>query len=166
VPQYASFLPYCLSSRVTHWSNTDPVLGKKWPERAELEVGWGAVKERFASRIYCVPGRVVEAVAGDGVTSVDASDIQHHAHGKQGLEESMSSDILTHLSTRWEVTPVGEGGNSTRVTLDIEVKFANPVYAAMSQVAAEKVADKMIEAFEARIQEEMKNGAVAKGQTG
>jgi coenzyme Q-binding protein COQ10 len=103
---------------------------------------------------------------------VSGSEISHHSH-EQVEGEGMSGDILTHLSTRWEVKPVGADGQSTRVTLDIEVKFANPVYAAMSQVAAEKVAEKMIEAFELRIQEEMKNqphdgaaGGARESQTG
>src|ERR1700753_4023053 len=62
VPAYSTFLPYCLSSTVTRWSRPDAELQRRWPEEAVLEIGWGAVRERFRSRIYCVPGRIVEAV--------------------------------------------------------------------------------------------------------
>jgi coenzyme Q-binding protein COQ10 len=124
-----------------------------------LEVGWGAVRETFTSRIYCVPGRIVEAVAGGAVTSVDEHEAEHHTHvgATSAADKASSGDILTHLLTKWEVTPLvtDPGSETTKVALDIEFQFANPVYAAMSQVAAGAVAEKMIEAFETRIREEM-----------
>ena len=72
VPAYAAFLPYCLASRVTRWSpRPDALYGLRWPDEAELEVGWGAVREAFTSRIYCAPGRrVVEAVGGGARTTL------------------------------------------------------------------------------------------------
>lgn len=134
-------------------------------------MGWGGVRERFASRIYCVPGRIVEAIAGSATTSLSGDEIKHHRHdingspeapnGPDGVGEEMSSEILSHLSTRWNVEPVNGSEEQTKVSLDIEVQFVNPVYAAMSSVAAEKVAEKMIEAFEKKIEEEMRTNSKA-----
>ncbi|KAF2663125.1 hypothetical protein BT63DRAFT_130313 [Microthyrium microscopicum] len=159
VPSYSSFLPYCLASAVTHWSDKDMELHRRWPEEAELEIGWGSVREIFTSRIYCVPGRIIEAVAGDASTSVEAQEAKHHTHvtSNNASKGNAGGDILTHLLTRWEVSPIITelGHESTKVALDIEFQFANPLYAAMSQVAAGAVAEKMIQAFETRIRDEI-----------
>jgi coenzyme Q-binding protein COQ10 len=126
-----------------------------------LEIGWGAVRERFRSRIYCVPGRIVEAVGGESRTQLDRADIAHHdlqwadttAAGRPAEE---GDGILTHLATRWTVNELGP--RQTNVALDIEFQFANPVYAAMSGAVAGKVADVMIEAFEKRVRTELERG--------
>jgi coenzyme Q-binding protein COQ10 len=126
-----------------------------------LEVGWGGVRELFTSRIYCVPGKVVEAVGGATRTTLSAEEIKHHDDGAQGgaeMKASAGEGILTHLLTRWTVKPLGE--RSTRVGLEIEFQFANPVYAAMSSAVAGRVADVMIEAFEKRVETELEHGAV------
>jgi coenzyme Q-binding protein COQ10 len=161
-------LPYCLSSEVTAWSKEDKLLGRKWPEEAVLEVGWGALRERFKSRIFCSPGRergVVEAVWGEGECKLSKEEIEHHVQDKSGgrvddkdTEEGDGEGILTHLWTRWTVTPVNaadEGKSGTEVSLDIEFRFANPVYAAMSSAVVDKVADVMIDAFEKRVEEKL-----------
>jgi coenzyme Q-binding protein COQ10 len=134
-----------------------------------LEVGWGGVRERFTSRIYCVPGRVVEAVGGQTGTTLRREEIGHHfrnedSSGSAGgrmdgkmRERSTEEGILTHLLTRWTVTPLEE--RSTRVGLVIEFQFANPVYAAMSSAVAGRVADVMIEAFEKRVETELEQEA-------
>ena len=68
--------------------------------------------------------------------------------------------MLTHLLTRWTVTPIADGaetgaGALSEVGLDIEFQFSNPVYAAMSSAVADRVAESMIEAFEARVKSEL-----------
>jgi coenzyme Q-binding protein COQ10 len=147
VPAYQSFLPYCISSSVARWSNPDAQFHRKWPEEAVLEIGWGSVRERFTSRIYCVPGKYVEAVGGNSKTRLDASDIAHH--NPPDISSAAQDGVMTHLLTRWSVQEVDE--KSTRVALDIEFQFANPMYAAMSSAVAGRVADVMIEAFEGRV---------------
>jgi coenzyme Q-binding protein COQ10 len=147
-----------------------------------LEIGWGAVREVFTSKIYCVPGRVVEAVGGGAATRLEAREMGHHTHlgdlgggtaaaagaagrvggvGTAGSEDDdgLADGILTHLMTRWTVSPVAGSDASTDVDLDIEFQFANPVYAAMSSAVADRVAEVMIEAFEQRVRTELeRNG--------
>jgi coenzyme Q-binding protein COQ10 len=168
VPQYSSFLPYCTASTVTAWSNPDRD-GRKWPEEAELRVGWGGIEETFRSRIYCVPGRVVEAVAGRTRTGLGAEEVQHHRHGESfsGDETVAATEgIFTHLLSRWTVRPFSErqmilkglggegmGKEHTEVSLAIEFQFTNPIYSAMSSAVADSVAGVLIEAFEKRVRE-------------
>ena len=51
----------------------------------------------------------------------------------------------------------------TEVNLSIDFQFANPVYAALSQAAAPKIAEKMIEAFEKRVKAVVDGPASVKG---
>jgi coenzyme Q-binding protein COQ10 len=165
VPEYASFLPYCISSRVTRWSHPDPIYGQQWPDEAELEIGWGAVRERFKSRIYCVPDRVVEAVGGGAKTTLNDGDVSHHKRQSNVDDAAATQNILTHLLTRWTITPIPKGtGNLTEVGLDIEFQFSNPVYAAMSSAVANGVAEVMIEAFEARVKNELHENIEGNGR--
>jgi coenzyme Q-binding protein COQ10 len=171
VPAYARFLPYCLASRVTRWSpRADATLGLRWPDEAELEVGWGAVRERFTSRIYCAPARrVVEAVGGGARTTLAHDDVAHHERWDGSRERAGQEGVLTHLLTRWTVTPVAEGdaagaGALSEVGLDIEFQFSNPVYAAMSSAVADRVAESMIEAFEARVKSELRDNTEWNGK--
>jgi coenzyme Q-binding protein COQ10 len=129
VPQYSSFLPYCQASTVTRWSAPDRTTHTRWPSEARLVVGWAGITEAFRSRIYCVPGRVVEAVGGASRTTLAEEDIAHHrvtaAVGAAGAEtgtgarvkeqeqeqeqeqeEAARTELLTHLLTRWTVRPL------------------------------------------------------------
>lgn len=58
------------------------------------------------------------------------------------------------------------GQERTEVNLVIEFQFSNPLYAALSSAAAPKVADKMIEAFENRVQAVMEGPANARQAKG
>jgi len=162
VDSYHTFLPYCLDSRVTQWSSPDQT-GKKWPSTADLKVGWGGYEEIFSSKLHCVPDSVVEALAGEATTSLPSSDLKHHAssHPTAGL----ANDIFKSLSTRWTIKPfhykppsgrpqtdnaTHPARDQTEVNLVIEFQFSNPIYAALSQAVAPKVAGIMIEAFEVR----------------
>lgn len=153
VSSYSSFLPYCLSSTVTTWSSPDAKYNKKWPSVGKLVVGYGQLTEEFTSRVYCIPGRVVESVGGMTKTSLDAKDISHHLQngerieaGKEGEEEE---GLLEQLRSRWTVEELGK--EKTKVTLALEYAFTNPLYTALSGGAAPKVADKMVQAFEERV---------------
>lgn len=110
VSSYHTFLPYCQRSEVTRWSRPDAVTNKHWPAEATLAVGWGHISEAFASRVYCVPGRLVEAVGGRSRTRLRADEIPHHdvpqeAEGGGGAGKPGEGEILTHLLTRWTVSP-------------------------------------------------------------
>ena len=148
VDSYASFVPYCSHSRVTHWSAPDPDTGHRLPTQADLHVGWGGFHEAFTSRLRCVPGSSVEAVSGD--------------------EGQAASDVFKKLVTRWSVRPLSTSGSGdaaaaaageeqpkTEVLLAITYEFANPLYAAVSAAVSDKVAGVMIEAFEKRARERL-----------
>ena len=50
-------------------------------------------------------------------------------------------------------TTTETGTGATRVSLDVEYAFTNPIYEAMSLAAAPKAADAMIGAFQRRVHE-------------
>lgn len=178
VSAYHTYLPYCRESTVTRHSSPAE-NGKTYPEEGKLSIGFNeGVSEEFWSRVYCIPYEVVEAVSGQTETSLDADKIKHHSPRSRDAEDPTRRDaVLSHLLTRWtlrpfpykpppvqathpagvhknheETNPVG-AREKTEVSLQIEYQFANPVYAALSQAAAPKVAEKMIEAFEKRVRE-------------
>lgn len=173
VSSYSSFIPYCQSSIVTK-SSKPAEDGKSYPEEAKLTIGFtNDVSEEFWSRVYCQPGRVVEAVSGRTNTALRSEDIPHHNERPATEQDpTRNESVLTHLSTTWTLRPFpykppppsagqktdGPGIETTDVNLVIEYQFANPVYGALSAAAAPKVAEKMIEAFENRVK------AVAKGR--
>jgi coenzyme Q-binding protein COQ10 len=162
VDSYSTFVPYCLDSRVTKWSAPDK-NGKRWPSEAELKVGWGGFEEAFTSRLFCVPGSVVEALSGEATTSLPKSDLSHHSDTLD--RPAISNSIFKSLSTQWTVKPFHykppnnrpqthktehDSREQTEVQLTIDFQFSNPIYAALSKAVAPKVAGIMIEAFEVR----------------
>lgn len=149
VPSYASFLPYCTRSTITHWSAPDPVTGRTWPSIGLLTSGFGNLSETFASRVYCVPGRIVESVGGATQTRLPESDIRHHLQDGREVRAEGSEGLLTHLRNTWTVEQHGAG--QTKIELALEFQFANPMYAALSQGVAPKVAEAMVRAFEERV---------------
>ncbi|TVY27835.1 Coenzyme Q-binding protein coq10, mitochondrial [Lachnellula hyalina] len=162
IDSYSSFLPYCLSSRVTKWSAPDKD-GKRWPSEADLKVGWGGYEETFTSRLFCVPGSIVEALGGEAITSLPRADLEHH---KETLDSpAIANGIFQSINTQWSVKPFHykpptgrpqtdtteePARDRTEVHLSLEFQFSNPLYAALSKAVAPKVAGIMIEAFEVR----------------
>ncbi|KAF2876497.1 dehydrase and lipid transport-domain-containing protein [Massariosphaeria phaeospora] len=149
VSSYSTFLPYCQSSSVTRWSAPDSTYQRRWPSEANLVVGYGNVSESFTSRVFCVPGRILESVGGGAETALDRREIAHHVHEGEGKIKSSEGGLLTHLSSRWTIEHVSD--EKTEVTLALEFAFANPLYTALSVGAAPKVADTLIKAFEERV---------------
>ncbi|KAH0542237.1 hypothetical protein FGG08_003359 [Glutinoglossum americanum] len=160
IDSYSAFLPYCLGSSVSRWTLPAAHSGKRWPTEAELRVGWGALDERFVSRVLCVPGSVVEAVSGYTQNTTSREGLPPAT----GPALSAASGLFTHLLTRWTIRPflrkplLRENGDflpkeETEVNLDIEFQFANPIYSTLSKAVAPKVAGMMIEAFEERVKE-------------
>ncbi len=162
VDSYSSFLPYCLDSKVTKWSAPDS-NGQRWPAEGVLKVGWGGVTEKFTSRLFCVPGSVVEALSGEAVTTLPKSDIAHHAETFD--VPAHANNIFKSINTRWTVRPfhykpppgtlqtdkaVHPAMEQTEVHLSLEFQFSNPLYAALSKPVTPRVAKIMMEAFEVR----------------
>jgi coenzyme Q-binding protein COQ10 len=158
---------------VTGWTaQKDAEFGKRWPTRADLTAGWGGLEQTYTSRVFCVPGSIVEALSGEGARSDIAPDVL----AKYGLRDEPSSvsastierdssgnvgeqGVFKTLVTRWTVTPAVEGTQQREVVqtdkqtewsdvhLSIRFQFANPLYAVVSSAVADKVAPIMIEAF-------------------
>ncbi|KAL1836619.1 hypothetical protein VTJ49DRAFT_4867 [Mycothermus thermophilus] len=181
IDSYRHFLPHCPHSLVTHWTKPQQQDQQRQnptrhPARADLTVGWGPFTQTYTSRVYCVPGSVVEAVSGAAETTIPwetlravgyepSADQEHALRTMEGIFES--------LVTRWTVRPVagphgganggvqsGEGGGGgggetatgkwTEVTLSVTFQFKNPALGyAVGQLADEKV-DEMVKAFEGR----------------
>ena len=157
VDSYKTFIPYCVDSKVTSWSAPD-TDGRRWPSQADLRVGWGGFEEKFTSRLFCVPGSVVEALGGEAVTNLKKSNLRHYA--STVTVPASANAIFTSLRTCWTVTPFPykpptdntqlPESDVTEVRLTIDFQFSNPVYAALSKAVAPKLAGVMIEAFEDR----------------
>jgi coenzyme Q-binding protein COQ10 len=153
IDSYSSFLPFCTSSRVHAWTVPKPPVGR-CPALATLTVGWGPfTAESYTSRVYCVPGSVVEAVSGSAEPSTDRELLRavgYDGDGEQGGWEQ-PGDLFKSLVTRWDVKPaVGKAHMTTDVSLSIRYLFANPLHQVAVGGVADEVADKMIRAFEAR----------------
>jgi coenzyme Q-binding protein COQ10 len=152
VPSYASFLPYCQRSDITHWSAPDKTYGRRWPSEGRLTSGFGGITESFISRVYCVPGKYVESVGGDTETSLSSDEIAHHLEDSQrgvGGRSGGDNGLLQHLRSKWTIEDLGK--DKTGVSLALEFAFTNPFYAALSGGVAPKVAEVMIRAFEQRV---------------
>jgi coenzyme Q-binding protein COQ10 len=169
IPSYPLFLPFCTRSTVTSWSAplaAPPTAAAdaptRYPRTARLTVGWAGYTESFTSRVFCAPDRIVEAVAGDAVTSIPRADLRHYlapgAATARSVEEADVDDgtasLFRGLKTRWTLTPTsartGGARDGTVVDLHIEVRWASALYAALSAAAAPQVAGLMVDAFERR----------------
>ncbi|KAI1367418.1 hypothetical protein F5Y08DRAFT_66500 [Xylaria arbuscula] len=170
IDSYSAFLPYCSSSRVTSWTaQADPEFGRRWPTRADLTAGWGGLEQTYTSRVFCVPGSIVEALSGDGARSgiapgilakyvlkdeSDTAATSARASTVRGGVGGEEEGVFKTLVTRWTVTPMastpngkGEQAEWSEVNLSIRFQFANPLYGAVSSAIADKIAPLMIEAF-------------------
>lgn len=179
IDAYASFLPYCKSSKITSTSSAAPIPerdpekeGTKqttYPATADLTVGWGGVEETFTSKLLCAPPYTVEALAGAAESSLSASELSHYSKSHI-TSPPPENNVFNSLITRWSVKPFHykpppvsgrpQTNNATipaieqtQVSLHIEFAFKNPMYAAMSQAVAGKVTGVMIDAFEKRARE-------------
>ncbi|KAK4039439.1 dehydrase and lipid transport-domain-containing protein [Parachaetomium inaequale] len=188
IDSYTHFLPHCPHSRVTRWTTPKPTTsttttpstpaqarstaaaatqppagrdGTRHPALADLTVGWGPFTQTYTSRVYCVPGSVVEAVSGSAGTSIPADVLRAVGYGDADLQGGSGGEgkkmegIFESLVTRWTVKPVPqqggqEGGEWSQVTLSVTFQFSNPALGfAVGQLADEKV-DEMVAAFEGR----------------
>ncbi|MCJ1387859.1 hypothetical protein MMC18_000702 [Xylographa bjoerkii] len=181
IGSYPSFLPYCTGSTITSWSAPYPGTSTRYPRSATLSVGFQSYTESFHSHVFCLPDTAVEAVCGAARTTLQASELPHYrdADPADADHESTTNPIFTSLLTRWSLRsypykPPPKSGKPqqenapreskprTEVDLHIEVQFASAVYAALSQAAAPKVAEMMVDAFERRAREVLGEGDVGR----
>lgn len=115
VEMYPQFLPWCTRLRIVD-RERDTVL------RADMEVGFGGIKERYTSRVVLDPeSRTIDVAQIDGP--------------------------FRKLENHWRFTPLGD---SCRVDFSIEFEFRNWLLNAVASAAFERVLVKMTDAFEAR----------------
>ncbi|KAH7033304.1 dehydrase and lipid transport-domain-containing protein [Microdochium trichocladiopsis] len=160
------------ANTTTASGSLDPTLAaqhRRWPTRADLTAGWGGFEETYTSRLFCIPGRYVEAISGDARTEIPASLLREHGlvdpgplpdsrnNSSSSAQNSSNAGVFKSLVTRWTVTPDEARTKRdmyqhewTNVRLDIRFAFANPLYAAVSSAVADKVAPIMIDAFDKR----------------
>ncbi|KAI8915419.1 cyclase/dehydrase, partial [Powellomyces hirtus] len=143
VDQYHHFVPWCASSRVlsVHPNQNGKVM------RAELGIGFKALSETYVSRVECVDGVSVKALAQD-------------------------SSVFRQLNTTWKFTPVRPTHNTKlppsfpqstaapasspfdtptcAVDFHIAFEFKSPLYAQVSTLFFEEVSKAMMGAFEDR----------------
>lgn len=68
--------------------------------------------------------------------------------------EAVPTHLFEKLKTSWTFTSLSSSSSpTTKVDLEIEYAFANPIYAAIARQAMEKMSSQMISAFERRAQE-------------
>ncbi|KHJ36316.1 putative cyclase dehydrase family protein [Erysiphe necator] len=169
IDSYSSFVPFCKHSKVTKQYSPDND-GIRWPAEADLTIGWMTLEESFTSRIYCEPGSVVEALSGEAETSLKNNKLLLRSPNIHSPEKSAS--VFQFLRTKWTVTPFQKSvttttsqeviqhnniKDQTQVNLDIEFKFTNPIYASMSESFTPKIVGIMIEAFQKRAYDHLRN---------
>ncbi|KAK8101548.1 hypothetical protein PG999_011922 [Apiospora kogelbergensis] len=176
IDSYPRFLPYCTSARVTHWTNSSSVpvtstssspttaaentafeTKRRWPAQADLTAGWGGIQETYTSRVFCVPGRIVEAISGEAGPEIPTADMERLGLRDPGPGAGIrgGGGVFKSLVTRWTVRPLPPNTDTTssskiewsEVDLSIRYRFSNPLYAAVSSAVADKLAPVMINAF-------------------
>lgn len=93
INSYHKFLPYCLGSNVTKYSEPDSL-----PIEADLRVGWGAYDETFRSKVLCEPDKLI--------VRADAS----------------RNELFQTLKTRWEIQQREEGGSDVALHIEFQFR--------------------------------------------
>ncbi|KAK8001801.1 polyketide cyclase/dehydrase and lipid transporter [Apiospora marii] len=179
IDSYPRFLPYCASARVTHWTNpppsssspaeeTNPQAQRRWPAQADLTAGWGGLQETYTSRVFCVPGSIVEAISGEASPEIPAAELARlglRDPGPGAAAGGGRGGVFKSLVTRWTVRPLpSNAADATSTTgaaappssskiewseveISLRYRFSNPLYAAVSSAVADKLAPIMVDAF-------------------
>ena len=118
VEQYPKFLPWCVALRVLsreRVKNRDVLT-------AEMAVGYGALREKYTSRVI-----------------LDA--------GAYTIDVAQTSGPFKQLENHWRFTPLAQG---CEVAFSLAYEFRNRVLNAVAGAAFGKVYVSMADAFEAR----------------
>uniref|UniRef100_A0A9J7XRL4 Si:ch73-141c7.1 n=2 Tax=Cyprinus carpio TaxID=7962 RepID=A0A9J7XRL4_CYPCA len=94
VDQYQQFVPWCKKSKVTRGRNGDM--------RAQLEIGFPPIIERYTSEVTVIPNHQVRALCTDGM-------------------------LFNHLETLWRFTP-GAAGQTESCNVEFFVSSAAGKY--------------------------------------
>ncbi|KAJ1309209.1 hypothetical protein OPQ81_004878 [Rhizoctonia solani] len=145
---YHFFLPFCTNSRVL---TPTPPGGFKSDEpyevEAELEVGFMGMKESYVSLVRCHPWEMVQAVA------TSSTPLFKHLETTWSFQPaSASSPHPTNTASPPSSTDTEAGPNKgpTLLSIDLDYQFINPLHAAVSKAAFERVSGMMVQAFERR----------------
>ncbi|KAK7954840.1 Polyketide cyclase/dehydrase and lipid transporter [Apiospora saccharicola] len=171
IDSYPRFLPYCAAARVTHWTNPPPASSpspgigestRRWPTQADLTAGWGGLQETYTSRVFCVPGSIVEAISGEAGPEIPAAELARLGLRDPGPRAGIGGrgGVFKSLVTRWTVRPLPSNAADATTTgapssqikwseveISLRYRFSNPLYAAVSSAVADKLAPIMVDAF-------------------
>ncbi|EGF97213.1 uncharacterized protein MELLADRAFT_29988, partial [Melampsora larici-populina 98AG31] len=129
VEAYPQFVPYCLGSNLISY--------KALKGSGTLVVGYKAFEERYTSQVECRKWEMVKATAGD-------------------------SPLFKYLTSTWTFRSPEEISSktlptrddySTYVSLQLAFAFASPLHAAVGEYFWKSVSEKMVLAFERRVEE-------------
>ena len=118
VEQYPKFLPWVVALRVLareHVKSRDVLT-------AEMAVGYGALREKYTSRVILDPAA-------------------------RTIDVAQTSGPFKQLENHWRFTPEGEG---CRVDFSLAYEFKSKILNAVAGAAFGKVYVRMADAFEAR----------------
>ncbi|XP_023254389.1 coenzyme Q-binding protein COQ10 homolog, mitochondrial-like, partial [Seriola lalandi dorsalis] len=89
VDQYHHFVPWCKKSQVVKGQNGDV--------RAELEIGFPPIVERYTSEVTVVPNHQVRAVCTDGSLFSHLETTWRFAPGAKDLPDSCKVDFYVSV---------------------------------------------------------------------